>query len=470
MNNPAKKSIVFIEPAGTEASVFEDYMRLPLMGSLYLGTILSNHGHDVRVYNECILRRRVDPFSLSADIFLITSLTVTASRAKLLAGQIREIYPDAKVIMGGIHASLRPEDFADVADHIVCGEAEDIIVDVVEGKYEEKIIQGKMVSDVNDLPLVDYTLLEGIETVDIIPIMTSRGCPFDCNFCTVTKIFGRKFRMQTPERMIAEVENALTQFKTRDVFFYDDNFTANKKRVNEFCDLILEKGIDITWTAQVRSDIAKDPDLVRKMSRAGCHCFYIGFESIDDATLKAMHKSQTREDIENSIRTIHEQGVNIHGMFIFGNDNDSAETIHATVDFAIEQDIDTVQFMILTPFPGTETYDTIVSEKRLFHQRWDYFNGMYIVFQPKAMGATQLQLETLAAYRKFYSLRRAAMHATTLVSNVFVDALTWDFSRVFRYGFDTLFLRAGAKFLVGKYGETLDTYLTFLNGIERSRH
>ncbi len=466
-----KQSIAFIEPAGGgESSVFEDYMRLPLMGSLYLGTILHNAGHKVRIYNEAIMRRRVDPFAIPADVFLITALTVSASRARLLAGRIREIYPKATVIVGGIHASLRPEDFVEVADHVVHGEAEDIILDLVAGKFEEKIVSGSRPANLDQLPKVNYKLLEGFENTGIIPVMTSRGCPFDCNFCTVTKIFGRRFRMQSPARVIDELKHALSQFKTREVFFYDDNFTANRKRVRELCRLILESGLEFSWTAQVRSDIARDPELIRLMSQAGCRWFYIGFESISNETLEAMHKSQTRADIESAIRTIHEQGINIHGMFIFGSDTDSVESLRATAEFAVEHDIDTVQFMILTPFPGTETYDAIVAADRLFHQQWDYYNGMFIVFQPKTMSALTLQEETIRAYRRFYSLRRVTADTGKLVLSILLDALVWDFRWVSRYGFDALVIGAGGKFLVGKYGRTLEAYKQFLTEIEHSRH
>jgi radical SAM superfamily enzyme YgiQ (UPF0313 family) len=275
--------------------------------------------------------------------------------------------------------------------------------------------------------------------------------------------------MQSPARVIDEIEHALSFFRTREIFFYDDNFTANRKRVHELCDLILERGLDITWTAQTRSDIARDPELIRKMARAGCHCFYIGFESIDDKTLEAMHKSQTREDIEESIRIIHEQNVNIHGMFIFGSDTDSVDSIQATVDFAIEQDIDTVQFMILTPFPGTGIYEEIRAEDRLLHHEWDYYNGMYAVFKPRCMSAERLQLETLKAYSRFYSLRRVAFDTLQMTTSILLDALVWDFSRVFRYEYKTLLLVGGARFLVDKYSHTLPPYLDYLNKLTQER-
>jgi radical SAM superfamily enzyme YgiQ (UPF0313 family) len=213
--------------------------------------------------------------------------------------------------------------------------------------------------------------------------MTSRGCPFDCNFCSVTKVFGRKFRMQSARRILAEVENALTHFTGRRIFFYDDNFTANRARVDEFCDLLIEKDLRITWLAQVRSDLAKDPELIEKMVKSGLIWVFVGFESIDDATLKAYHKSQTRPDIEKAIETFHRFGVKIHGMFMLGEDNDTVENVRRTAQFAIDNEIDTVQFMIQTPLPGTQLYDMLVKEDRILHTDWDYYNGMFVVFRPK---------------------------------------------------------------------------------------
>ncbi len=464
-----KKSVVCIEPAGSESNVFENYMRLPLMGTLYLGTILHNEGYEVRILNENILSKRIDPYEIKADVFCISVLTVSANRGLRLALELKRINPRARVIIGGIHASLHPDTFEGAADQIVYGEAEGIIVDLVEGRIPGRIVTGRPVEDLDRLPLVNYSLLQGRSSMETIPIMTSRGCPFDCNFCTVTKIFGRKFRMQSPERIIREVRHALKYFRTRSVFFYDDNFTANRERVREVCRLLDEEDLGIQWITQVRSDIARDPELLRRMERAGCRYFFIGFESIDDNALKAMHKSQTRGDIEKAIEVIRGRGINIHGMFMFGEDHDTPESIQATVDFALSRHIDTVQFMVLTPFPGTRFYEDVESAGRLIHRRWEYFNGMYAVFRPARMSPTRLQREAVKAYERFYSWRRVASDALRLTVSMAVDALTWNFDRVYSYGFDVVVLKGGARFLVGRAARTFDSYLDFLARAEE-RH
>ena len=464
-----KKSIVFIEPTGNLTNVFDNYMRLPLLGSLYLGTILHNEGYHVQILNENILAREIDPFEIQADVFCITALTVSANRAKLLASQLKKIYPASMILVGGIHASLLPEEFTDVADHVIVGEAEDIIVDIVENNYQEKIIQGTRLQDLDAMPKTNYSLVKGHDTIKTVPVMTSRGCPFNCSFCTVTRIFGRHFRMQTPQRIITEVEHILTQYKNKTLFFYDDNFTANRKRIHEFCDRVIERKLEFVWVTQVRSDLARDPELINKMARAGCKWVYIGFESINDETLKVLNKSQTKSDIEKAIQAFHHNGVNIHGMFMFGEDHDTVENISRTVDFAIKNDIDTVQFMILTPFPETQYYNKLEKEKRIFHKNWDYYNAMFVVFHPKNMSPVRLTIETYKAYKKFYSLRRTLLDSLYLIFNIFFDALVWNFKRANRFRLDTIFLRGGAKTIVNKYSNIYQTYLKYLKNLEKEQ-
>jgi len=275
--------------------------------------------------------------------------------------------------------------------------------------------------------------------------------------------------MQTPQRIIAEIENVLTNFKNKTLFFYDDNFTANRKRINDLCDILIERKFEIVWVAQVRSDLARDPELIKKMARAGCKWVYIGFESINDEILNVLNKSQTKSDIEKAILTFHQYGVNIHGMFMFGEDHDTVEDISRTVDFAIKNEIDTVQFMILTPFPETQYYKKLENENRLFHKNWDYYNAMFVVFQPKNMSPLTLTNEMYKAYNKFYSFRRTLLDSLYLIFNIFIDALVWNFKRVNRFRLDTIFLRGGAKTIVNKYSNIYQTYLKYLRNLEKEK-
>lgn len=460
------KSVIFIEPSGSKTNVFDSSMRLPLLGNLYLGTILHNNGYKVRVYNEYLLNKRLEPLEINADYVCLSSLTLNANRVKELARGIKIMHPETKIIIGGIHASLLPDEFAELADHVVVGEAEHIIVDIIKGKYSQKIIKGGSVENLDDLPIINFNLLVNSEKMDIIPIMTSRGCPFDCNFCTVTKIFGKKFRKQSPDRIIMEIKNAINYFSTKILFFYDDNFTADRNRINILMDKIIAQKIDIIWTAQVRADISREPELLRKMYKAGCNRFYIGFESINDSVLKSFKKSQTRSDIENAIKIIQDQGINIHGMFMLGEDNDNLKNIEETANFAIDFELDTVQFMILTPFPGTRIYEDIDRENRIMHSNWDYYNGMFVVYYPKNMSPHELQQASIEVYEKYYSVGRNALEILYFSFNTMYDALIMNLDNAQRYDLSNIFMRLGAKSIINRFLDINSSYLEYLSDLK----
>jgi radical SAM superfamily enzyme YgiQ (UPF0313 family) len=194
--------------------------------------------------------------------------------------------------------------------------------------------------------------------------------------------------------------------KARSLFICDDNFTANPARTRELVRLMLKHKVT-NWTAQVRCDVAKDAELLSLMAKAGCKAVCIGFESVNPMTLKAYKKNQTIEEIVHAIRSIHKKNIKIHGMFVLGGEDDSKETIWETLRFAIKQKIDTIQMMILTPFPGTKVYEELVQQKRIFNFNWSLYDGQHVVFNPKLLSAKQLQLNILSAYTKFYSLSKS---------------------------------------------------------------
>jgi radical SAM superfamily enzyme YgiQ (UPF0313 family) len=154
--------------------------------------------------------------------------------------------------------------------------------------------------------------------------------------------------------------------------------------------------------------------------------------------------------------------MRIHGMFMFGEDHAAADSITRTVAFAINNDIDTVQFMILTPFPGTQVYEQLAAEDRLLHTDWDYYNGMFIVFRPKNIDPLRLQQETHRAYEAFYSLRRTVLDALQLAANVGLDALVWNFRRAHAYRLDSMFVRGAAKAIVSQGSHVVQAYMRFL--------
>ena len=165
-------------------------------------------------------------------------------------------------------------------------------------------------------------------------------------------------------------------------FIVDDNFTANKGRAREILRGMIAEGIKTRWSAQVRTDVANDTELLCLMAESGCHTLYIGIESINPATLKAYNKKQDREDIISCIRTVRDHGIHIHGMFVLGADTDDVETIRSTADFATSLGIDTIQFLILTPLPGTPLFHDMMESGRLLHRTWSKYDVQHAVFTP----------------------------------------------------------------------------------------
>lgn len=390
--------IVLIEPTASEANIYSK-LRMPLLGPVYLGTILKGRGHEVAIYNEDIFRP--DYSKLNADIVGISILTSTAKRGYEIASR----FPKEKVIIGGIHASLMPKEALEFARQVVVGEGEEVIADVVDGSIKDAIVYGRAVQDLDKLPYPDFSLLAGYRTSSLtmpVPVSTSRGCPFDCTFCSVTKIFGRKYRFRSTENVMQE----LLSRRANRLFFCDDNFTANPERARQLLKLMLKNKIR-KWACQVRCDAARDEELLTLMTKAGCYMVCVGFESINAKTLQSFQKRQTIGDIINAIRSFRSKKIKIHGMFVLGGDDDNEKTIWNTLKFAIKQKIDTIQMMILTPLPGTSVYDKLKAQERIFSYDWSLYDGQHVVFKPKLLSAKQLQINIVKAYSKFYSLSRS---------------------------------------------------------------
>jgi radical SAM superfamily enzyme YgiQ (UPF0313 family) len=411
--NKKIKNIVLVEPRPADYHVFARYP-LPRMGVVLLGTILKKAGYNVKVFVETI--SKIDFSTLfEADLVGISSITPTATRCYELAKLIR--LENIPVVMGGPHVSFMPDEALNYCDYVMKGEADEVILDLVKviesGQGFEKI-QGlsyrkdgtivhnptaPLCRELDRLPVPDFNVIHGLKSLPIYPVITSRGCPYDCNFCAVTEMFGHRYRFRKPELVLEDIKALNTDW----VFFYDDNFTASPARTKQLLELMLRNNVKPHWTAQVRTDVARDNELLQLMQDTNCYGCYIGIESINPDTLKEYNKKQTVEDIELCVRKLHERNIKIHGMFVLGSDEDSVEVARETVNFAKRYRIDTVQFMILTPIPGTKLYDKLQKEGRILTTAWNLYDGHHVVFKPKGMTPFQLQWETVKAMKSFYS-------------------------------------------------------------------
>ncbi|HUU89689.1 MAG TPA: radical SAM protein [Phycisphaerae bacterium] len=415
------KNVVLIEPKSPDWHVFSRW-KLPRLGLVVLGTRLKAAGYDVKLFVEDVAP--VDFAALfSADLVGISTITSTAPRAYEFAKAAKRA--GIPVVMGGPHVTFLPDEALEHCDYVIRGEADDLIVDFVKRLESGADLttmpslswrpNGEVVhnaacpacSDVEALPIPDLALIHGYDlspgSKAVVPVQTSRGCPFDCTFCSVTKMFGRAYRFRSTENVMAE----LRALRGRYVFFYDDNFTANLKRAKDLMRAMIREGLNLKWSAQVRCDAGRDPELLDLMVRSGCYYVYIGLESVSPAVLESYHKRQSVDEIKRVVREFDRRGIRIHGMFIFGADEDTTETVRETARFARKHHLASAQFAILVPLPGTPVFETLKREGRLLTRDWSRYDGHHVVFRPKRMSTLELQVETLRAFGAFYSLSAA---------------------------------------------------------------
>jgi radical SAM superfamily enzyme YgiQ (UPF0313 family) len=409
--------IVLVEPKGPERHVFSRW-KLPRLGLTILGTRLRAAGHDVKVFVEDIAPIDYNAF-FAADLVGLSTITSTAPRSYEFARAAQRA--GIPVVMGGPHVTFLADEALQYADYVLRGEADDLIVEFVRRLGAKESLDGlpslswrrngqavhnpawESCVDVEGLPVPDFSLIQGWTGNGVAPVQTSRGCPFDCKFCSVTKMFGRSYRFQSTEKVMEQ----LRPLRRRSVFFYDDNFTANRARAKDLCRAMIRERLHIEWSAQVRCDAADDPELLDLMAQAGCFYVYIGMESVSPATLKCYNKRQSVEQIEAAIRACDRRDIRIHGMFIFGADEDTTETVRETVQFARKHAISSAQFMILTPLPGTTVFKEMEQEGRLLTRDWSLYDAHHVVFRPKQMSMLDLQLETIRAFGAFYTISSA---------------------------------------------------------------
>ena len=438
--------IVLIEPQSKEDHVYK-HVRMPRLGLPILGTQLQEEGYRVKFYlgtGDTLPWEEI----LTADLVGISTTTATCREAYQIAGLLRA--ENIPVVIGGIHATFLPDEAIRFADYVMKGEAEysflPLVRAVERGEKPAEIPgvsywnNGKVIHNdilmekvnMDTLPIPDITMLERSDKLRSTPVMTSRGCPFNCTFCCVTQMFGRRYRFRCNESVLKE----LSRYPGKHIFFCDDNFVANSEHSKELMrEMINREDIKIrSWGAQVRAEAAFDQELLDLMCQSGCTIVYIGFESVNPETLKGYNKQQTVEEIREAINLFHKRGIRIHGMFVLGGKVDTAETVRETATFAVDARIDTVQFMILTPMPGTPLFEQLEQEGRILSYDWSLYDGHHTVFTPLSMTPEELQRETVKALKEIYSLKNIFKNVKfTGWSSALYRALAWGLIRHFEW-------------------------------------
>ena len=338
-----------------------------------------------------------------ADLVAISVMSKTAYRAYQIADACRE--KGIKVVLGGIHPTVLPEEASAHADVVVVGEAEilwpRVIADFQANRLQRFYRQDGVV-DMNHSPVPQRGIFKSHSRsyVPLDVVQTTRGCPFDCDFCTVNPVFGSRFRMREIEKVVAEVQG-LTRWG---ILFADDNVIGNVPYFQKLFTAL--EPLKLRWIGEASLAGLDNEQNLKILQKSGCKALFIGFESLSPQ-LKTIGKPQNNPARYGEvIRKLHDHGIIAYAAFIFGFDFDDPSVFERTVEFAIANKVILAQFAILTPYPGTRLYTRLQAEGRLLQDKWWLMPNQEILaphFRPQLMEPEQLREGWKWAWREFYS-------------------------------------------------------------------
>ncbi|MGD9941493.1 MAG: radical SAM protein [Clostridia bacterium] len=400
------KHLLLINPVGRRSGYMLSRIScFPPLGLAYVAAVTPGDW-DVKILDE-----NFDSWNHEeADLVGLTAFTSNVGRAYEIADAYRK--SGTPVVMGGIHASMLPEEALCHADAVVTGEVEGIWAKVLADFGD-----GKM-AGVYHGPLVDLGTSEILPRRDLLhpgyfwqPVQTSRGCPFDCSFCSVSRYLGRRYRQRTAASVLRELET----IQGKHVLFLDDNLIGYSEearlRALAIFEGMISRKMDKKWWMQASINVADDALVLRKASESGCTHVFIGFETTEEGSLEEMHKGiNLRTGVDNYgevVKRLHAARIGVMGAFIIGNDHETDEYYRSLARFIIRSGIDIVQISILTPLPGTALMDKVMAEDRLlyndFPADWEKFRFSYLTHRPEGLSVESVYTGNNYIKKSIYS-------------------------------------------------------------------
>ena len=383
------KKLLLINPVRKKSGyVLSRFTCFPPLGLAYLAGVTPDDW-DISIIDE-----NFDRFAYrQADLVAITAFTSSINRAYEIASVYREA--GTPVVLGGIHASMVTDEVLGYADAVVAGECEtawpELLRDFETGTLK-RIYEGERIDLRDNPPRPRRDVLDPRYLWQ--SVQTSRGCPFDCTFCSVTRYLGKGFRQRTA----ADVLDELEQLPGKYISFVDDNLIgssrASRERAREIFQGMIDRKMKKKWWMQTSINATEDEALLKLAAKAGCRVAFVGFETIDQEGLKAMHKGvNVRIGVDGYrkvVKTFHRCGIGVMGGFIIGNDYESAGYYRQFASFLLKSGIDVCQISILTPLPGTRLYEQMDAEGRLIYRDfpadWDRYRLSRVVHEVAGAG------------------------------------------------------------------------------------
>ena len=358
-------------------------------------------------------------FSMDFDLVGISCMTATANRGYQLCDIFRE--KGARVVLGGVHPTVLPQEAIQHADAVVIGEAEGCWANVIDDfrKGSLKKFYHVPAPDLSKYPLPrrDLQIDRSLFRIPILGLVATRGCPYACEFCSVTDLYGRRIRHRPIPMVIEDIKRS----GSRIFALLDDNAIADRGYAKQLFIALAE--LNIIWGGQSSIGLAKDKELLELCQKSGCKGLFFGLESVSPASLRRMKKSlKSIEEMEEAIKIIRDHGIIFHPSFVFGFDTDTEAIFDDTLEFMSRNRISTAVFNVLTPYPGTRLYERFKEQGRILSYDWSHYNNATVVFRPKNMTPSELAEGYYHVKKEFYSLSSMLRHLTFLLQ---VSHLCW---------------------------------------------
>jgi radical SAM superfamily enzyme YgiQ (UPF0313 family) len=444
--------ILLISPERERKKEEAFLFRLSFLNLPYIAAV-TPPGVEVKIVDEAFEKIN---FEEKVDLVGITAQTPVAPRAYQIAEEFKK--RGIPVVMGGVHASMIPQEALQHADAVVVGEAEEVWPDLIEDLRRgqmRRIYVGSEFVNPSDLPLPRRELLNEKFYFPLKLLETTRGCPHHCDFCGVSKFFGFRYR----NRPISEIERELKTLsqkgpvmnpvfkkilslfskdlpyflKRRLLYIIDSNIAGDRRFCLKLFSLLKE--FDLLWYGHAPVSIAFDQKLLEGFAQSGCIAINIGFESFSTKNLNAMGKGFNQPSrYAEAVKRIHDQGIGIMGTFIVGLDDDGPGVFQRIIDFCIDSKLDWALTFIMAPYPGTESFLRLEKEGRIFCRDWEKYDSLNAVYQPSGMSVEELEKGMRRIWKEVFStssiykriLKRPWIHP------LFYLAMNWEFHKLTR--------------------------------------
>jgi anaerobic magnesium-protoporphyrin IX monomethyl ester cyclase len=379
---------------------------IPPLGLAYVAAALEKAGFHVEIFDNYQLNKPIDYVKfeikrLNPEIVGITCGSVTYQKCIETAKAVKEVKPFCKVVVGGWHPSYLPDSMLQhpEIDYVIMGEGENAMVElaacITKGdgdgavstipglayRYEGKTIKNapRIISDLDQIPYparhllpmhiydrkIDYLTVRPVDVVNVI-----RGCPYDCAYCEIKKLMGNKYRAFSPHIVVDEIEDLVKNYGSKGIYFVGDNFTINKRRTVEICNLIKKRKLDIEWVCDTRVDLISR-DLLEEMKSAGCKSIFFGIQSGSPRILRKLNVKFTREQVVKTFKLVREEGINIACSFMLGIPGETVADMEATFRFAKDLDPDWCHFYVFIACPTSRLYEEVL-QKGLYDRIEDF--------------------------------------------------------------------------------------------------